>query len=194
MFTGIVECTASVKSNTTGVLILERPPEFTDLRIGSSICTAGVCLTVSGLSEDSITFDMVSETLRSSTLGSLREGDAVNLERALRLGDRIGGHLVQGHTEGVGEVVRIQGSEYSIQLPANLLSSVIPKGSIAVDGVSLTVGSVGSDTVTIALIPETLRKTTLRSLRVGDEVNIETDILLRSPSALSKALSYASSR
>lgn len=182
---------ASVRSNGNGVLILERPPAFGDLSIGSSVCVSGACLTVSRLSADSITFDVMPETLRSSTLGSLQGGDCVNLERALRLGDRLEGHLVQGHVEGIGEVLSIQNAEFSIRLPVNLCSFVVPKGSIAIDGVSLTVASLLDDRSTVALIPETLRRTTLGSLRVGDLVNVETDILLRSPSSLPKLLHHA---
>ena len=189
MFTGIIEATAKVLqrgSSTRGSplgLTIERPKSFTDLKIGSSVCVAGVCLSVVKLTKTSMQFDVVPETLKKSRLGKLKKGERVNLERAMKAGERLDGHVVQGHVEGVGEVEsgkwKVENARITFRFPLSVIHSVIPKGSIAIDGVSLTVASVVGEGVTIALIPHTMKNTTLGSLKKGDRVNVETDMLGR---------------
>ncbi|HAI98825.1 TPA: riboflavin synthase [Candidatus Peribacteria bacterium] len=184
MFTGIIEATAAVRACDNGKLSVERPRIFDDVQVGSSICVSGVCLTVKASDAQSLTFDTVPETLAKTTLGALNPGDRVNLERALSASGRFEGHIVQGHAEGAGEVTEIQpcedeSRELVIRLPQSLARRAVSKGSIAVDGVSLTIAEVDGCDVRIALIPHTLESTTLGSLNVSDHVNIETDILGR---------------
>lgn len=150
---------------------------------GDSICVSGVCLTQSGPSVGGVmTFTAVPETLAATTLGCLRPGQRINLERSLAVGDPMGGHTVQGHIDAVGTIDRVQPSpDYRlfIRPPAGFMKFVVPKGSIAVDGVSLTIAGVEADTFNIALIPTTLEKTTLSALKPGDRCNLESDILAR---------------
>jgi riboflavin synthase len=176
MFTGIVEKQGRVLKAGRR---LELETGWDDLAHGESVSVSGVCLTVARLPGGGRAgFDLVPETLRLTTLGALRPGDRVNLERALRFGDRVSGHLVQGHVEGTGTVARA-GAVLRIESP--LASRLIPKGSVTVDGVSLTVVDVGPGAFTIALIPVTRRITTLGRARRGDRVNLETDPLGRRP-------------
>lgn len=177
MFTGIIETTAQVLENGNGRLVLDRPASFDDIRTGASICVSGVCLSVVEFDERSMRFDVVAETLRKTKLGELQTGDSVNLERSLKANGRLEGHVVQGHVEGVGAVIEI--TPFTIRLPQELLAFVIAKGSIAIDGVSLTVAKKEGDFCTVALIPHTLSVTTLGQLKAGNRVNIETDILGR---------------
>ncbi|PIR53127.1 riboflavin synthase [Candidatus Peregrinibacteria bacterium CG10_big_fil_rev_8_21_14_0_10_49_10] len=191
MFTGIIEAQAHIESVGEGRITLTRPSSFTDIRIGSSVSVAGVCLTVVELSDTHMTFDVVGETRAKSTLGQRTHGDAVNLERAMQATDRFEGHMVQGHIQGVGEVRTItkdgNWTTVHIRLPKELLSTVVTKGSISIDGVSLTVASVTGDECRIALIPQTLEYTTLGRLKAGDRVNIETDVLGRYIHSLARA-------
>lgn len=184
MFTGVIEAAARVEQAFPGVLCVSRPAGFDDLKTGSSVSVAGVCLSVTALTPASITFDVVGETQRLSTLGALKPGDRVNLERALPAGGRFEGHVVQGHVEGVGEVVSLRSdgawTTLAVRLPEACAAYAVPKGSIAIDGVSLTVASVEGGICTAALIPHTLAHTTLGCLRPGGRVNIETDVLVRS--------------
>ena len=177
VFTGIIEATAGVLERTSDGLTIERPPLFSDLKIGSSICVSGVCLSVVELTPESMQFDVVQETWDRTKLGSLQKGDRVNLERAMKADSRLEGHIVQGHVDSVGEVVSVEGDRVSISYPENLRGQIDEKGSIAVDGVSLTVASVEGKTFTVALIPQTKEETTLGSLKEGDRVNLEGDIL-----------------
>ncbi len=179
MFTGIIEEKASVQRSGDGRLTLSRPESFTDITIGSSIAIAGVCLSVVELDDQSMTFDVVVETMNKSALGALQKGDCVNLERAMRADDRFEGHMVQGHVEGVGEVLSMERDELTIKLPGEIIPTVVSKGSITLDGVSLTVASVQGAECSVALIPHTLKSTTLGKLKQGDSVNIETDVLGR---------------
>ncbi len=183
MFTGIVETTAPILLKTDTSLALERPTFFKDLTIGSSIAVAGVCLSVVSFDEVSMHFNVVGETWARTNLGAKQKGDRVNVERALAAGGRFEGHIVQGHIEGTGEVIELrndgQWTMLSVRIPADILPFVVFKGSIAIDGVSLTVASLAGDVCTIALIPHTLEVTTLGSLKAGDRVNIETDILAK---------------
>ncbi len=187
MFSGIIECTATI-TDTCPVrggrrLSLEVGPVAAECAIGASLCVSGVCLTVAGVEGGELFFDVITETLEKSTLGSKRVGDKVNLERSLRVGDRLDGHFVQGHVDGRAAVDRVQASsrEYLVRLlPDYSLSPyLVPKGSVSVDGVSLTIAALTDSSFSIALIPTTLNRTTLSLLSVGDRVNIETDIIVR---------------
>ena len=179
MFTGIIETMAKVVQKTDSGMVIARPLSFDDVKIGSSISVSGVCLSVVQLTESQMSFDVVPETWSRTKLGSVRQGDAVNLERSLKASDRFEGHIVQGHVEGTGSVTDIHSGEMKISLPMPLMKHVVEKGSIALDGVSLTVAKIDGDVVTVALIPHTLKVTTLGTLHTGDLVNIETDILGR---------------
>ncbi|MEU7932535.1 riboflavin synthase [Micromonospora echinofusca] len=188
MFTGIVEELGEVVrvTETAGdsALVAVRGPLVTsDARHGDSIAVNGVCLTVVDVENGTFTADVMGETLRRSALAALRAGDPVNLERAAALGSRLGGHLVQGHVDGVGEVVArepaAQWETVRFRLPAALSRYVVEKGSITVDGVSLTVAGVGEDWFAVGLIPTTLKLTTLGARRVGDPVNLEVDVLAK---------------
>jgi riboflavin synthase len=185
MFTGIVEDTAKVSRiehrGQEKSLILELPPHLTEVQLGDSININGVCLTVFQKNEQRIELDLSSETLQKTALRELREGDQVNLERALRLTDRLGGHIVTGHVDGIGEIVekREEGDflQLRIRVPESVSRYVVQKGSIAIDGISLTVNEFQEGEIRMTLIPYTIQKTTLRQKRVGDRVNIEGDIL-----------------
>ncbi|HLC76062.1 MAG TPA: riboflavin synthase [Candidatus Peribacterales bacterium] len=183
MFTGLIEEVTEVLERTDHNLVIGRPPSFDDIHIGSSIAVSGACLTVSSIDDDAVGFDVHAETWSRTKLGSLRKGDPVNLERALKVGDRFEGHIVQGHVDCVALVTRQSIPVepllpfLTIQYPPSLRHLIVEKGSIAVDGVSLTVVSVDDQIFSVALIPETLKRTTLGILKEGDTVNLETDIM-----------------
>ncbi|CAB4944466.1 MAG: riboflavin synthase [Actinobacteria bacterium] len=187
MFTGIVEergTVASVEPLTNAERIAIRGSVvLADVRPGDSIAVNGVCLTVVEIGPDSFTADVMEETLKRSSLGSAGIGSEVNLERAARLDSRLGGHLVQGHVDGTGQVLVIEPDPHwtlmRISLPAGLARYVVEKGSITVDGVSLTVVSVDDEGFSVSLIPTTLAETTLGSRRVGDTVNLEVDAIAK---------------
>jgi len=188
MFTGIIEELGTVVRLTdTGadsVLLAVRGPVVTsDARHGDSIAVNGVCLTVVDVADGVFTADVMGETLRRSSLGVLRPDDPVNLERAATLGSRLGGHLVQGHVDGVGEIRSREPAEQwetvRFALPSEIARYVVEKGSITVDGVSLTVTEVTDDSFAVGLIPTTLKLTTLGHKRVGDPVNLEVDVLAK---------------
>ncbi|MBQ1073953.1 riboflavin synthase [Micromonospora sp. C31] len=188
MFTGIVEELGEVVRITptagdSALVAIRGPLVTSDARHGDSIAVNGVCLTVVDVSDGTFTADVMGETLRRSALGVLGAGDPVNLERAAALGSRLGGHLVQGHVDGVGEVVArepaAQWETFRFRLPAAMSRYVVEKGSITVDGVSLTVAAVGPDWFAVGLIPTTLKLTTLGTRRVGDPVNLEVDVLAK---------------
>jgi riboflavin synthase len=185
MFTGIITHISRVlehKSAAEGLtLTFERPAAWTDLALGESIATNGVCLTVSAMREDSYDCFLMPETLAVSAFGK-ELPSRVNLERSLGLNDRFGGHFVQGHVDSVGKVVKIDdahGYEMSVEFPAGSEDLVIYKGSITINGVSLTVAGVEGKVLRVALIPHTLEQTTLGALRVGDAVNLEFDMLAK---------------
>ncbi|MEL0627494.1 riboflavin synthase [Salinibacterium amurskyense] len=187
MFTGIIEELGDVvelAATDDGARLTVRAPQaVSDAGHGDSISVSGVCLTVVDQGPDWFTADVMGVTLDMSTLGSLAAGARVNIERAMQVGDRLGGHIVQGHIDGTSTVLSVtdEGS-WSIlrfSLTEELAPLVARKGSIAVHGVSLTVSAVGRDWFEVSLIPETLTATTLGALAVGDSVNIETDILAR---------------
>lgn len=187
MFTGIIEAVGSVRrvyprENAVGVYIDPGELDLTDVAIGDSIAVNGVCLTVTAFEEDCFTVDVSGETL-SCTYGLDIPGNLLNLEKALRFSDRLDGHLVSGHVEGIGEVVQFEqvGDRclLAIQPPPQLLGYIIPKGSITVDGVSLTVNRMTSARVEINLIPHTLTHTTFKQFKAGRKVNLETDMIAK---------------
>jgi riboflavin synthase len=186
MFTGIVEDLGSVAvidAADASVRLQVRAPVIAGSRTGDSIAVNGVCLTVAELDGPVFTADVMQETLRRSSLGSLAAGDPVNIEQAATLQTRLGGHLVQGHVDGVARVVeRVPGDAWEVvvvELPEQLTRYVVEKGSIALDGVSLTVTAVDGCRVSVSLIPETLRRTTLGQRPVGSVVNVEVDVLAK---------------
>ena len=152
-----------------------------DIKVGDSVSVSGVCLTVVEASPSMLTFDVVRETVERSALGRLKPGDTVNIERALRAGDRLGGHMVLGHADGVGVVKEIRRAAgetiFRFEAPPEIMQFIVEKGSIAVDGISLTVADLGPSWFTVALIPHTLANTTLGEAAVGSVVNLETDII-----------------
>ena len=187
MFTGIVEELGEVVAwedlAVAARLTVSGPRVTEDVRHGDSIAVNGVCLTVVDSGDGAFTADVMRESLQRSSLGALRVGSPVNLERALRLQDRLGGHVVQGHVDGTGELLELRPDEHwtvvRVSLPAELARYVVEKGSITVDGVSLTVTAVEADWFEVSLIPTTLALTTLGSKGPGDPVNLEVDVLAK---------------
>jgi riboflavin synthase len=186
MFTGLVECLGIVRSMTaagTGRELVVAAPFAAEVSVGDSVAINGCCLTVVERSSETCRFQVGPETLSKTDLGELVSGDRVNLERALRAGAPLGGHIVQGHVDGVGLVdQRILEGEWetvAFRCPAPLTAQMVRKGSVAVDGVSLTVVEVGRDYFTVALIPHTLAVTTLGFKACGASVNLETDVLAK---------------
>ncbi len=182
MFTGIIESTGKVMESRDGRLVVASPL-LEGTALGGSISVNGVCLTAVDVSEGTVRFDVVPETLSRTGLGSLGDGDLVNLERAMPAKGRFDGHIVQGHVDGTGTVVALTEGEDGVVLtvaaPDDLMAHVVVKGSITIDGVSLTVAGVGDGRFSVALIPHTLESTTLGSTRAGDTVNLETDVLAK---------------
>ncbi|MGW3626027.1 riboflavin synthase [Streptomyces sp. NPDC000880] len=187
MFTGIVEelgeVTAVENLGDASRFRLRGPLVTEGAKHGDSIAVNGVCLTVVDFGDGEFTADVMAETLNRSSLGALEEGSRVNLERPMAVGDRLGGHIVQGHVDNVGTVLERKPSEnweiVKISLPADLTRYVVEKGSITVDGVSLTVVDAGPDYFTISLIPTTLALTTLGIKQPGDPVNLEVDVIAK---------------
>jgi riboflavin synthase len=185
MFTGIIENKGKVlRVEYRGQeerLTLEIPMDLTDLKLGDSINTSGVCLTVVEKKEQAIGVDLSLETLEKTILGKLKEGDRVNLERALRLTDRLGGHIVTGHIDGIGVILEKKRERdflgLRVRIPPSISRYVVQKGSIAIDGISLTVNQCQGEEIQITLIPYSIEKTTLIDKKVGDQVNVEADIL-----------------
>ncbi|HZA60621.1 MAG TPA: riboflavin synthase [Actinomycetota bacterium] len=181
MFTGIVEGLGEVVSAGDARLSVRAPSVAGDAEVGASMAVNGVCLTVTDRDDDVLAFDLTAETLGRTTLGDVRPDDRVNVERPLTLASRLGGHLVQGHVDGVGEVVAAEragdGATLRIRLPDGLSRFVAEKGSIAVDGVSLTVAAEEDGAFSVALVPHTLAATTLGDRRPGSKVNLEVDVL-----------------
>jgi riboflavin synthase len=175
MFTGIVRECGRVASFDGARLVVETA---TEAAVGDSVAIAGVCLTVAARDEGRLAFDVVPETLSRTTLGSLSAGDEVNVEPSLRAGDPLGGHIVQGHVDGVGRL-RERGDLTWFDAPAEIVRYCVEKGSIAVDGTSLTVAATDEGGFAVALVPHTLEATTLGSLAPGDAVNLEVDVLAK---------------
>ena len=187
MFTGIIEELGAVvrlePRGDSAVLVVRAPTVSADTHHGASIAVNGVCLTVVGSDGERLHFDVMAETLKRSVIGALRPAEQVNLERAVRAVGRLDGHIVQGHVDGTGVLIsRAPGDAWDLVrfgMPVDLARYVAEKGSIAVNGVSLTVTGVGPDWFEVGLIPETLRATTLGGKQPGDPVNLEVDVLAK---------------
>jgi riboflavin synthase len=178
VFTGIVEELGTVESLVDGRLRIRAALVLEDAKIGDSTSVNGCCLTVVDLGPDAWEADVTDESLARTSLGALRPGDPVNLERPVRVSDRLGGHVVQGHVDAVGEIV-VAAPDLQVRMPAALLRYVVEKGSITVDGVSLTVVAVLDDGFTVAVIPHTAAVTTLGHKGPGDPVNLEVDVMAK---------------
>ncbi|MCI2106141.1 MAG: riboflavin synthase [Intestinimonas sp.] len=185
MFTGIIEEVGTVLSlrrgARSGVLRLRGRKIFSDLKLGDSVAVNGVCLTATERGGDWFAADVMHETLDRSSLGDLRVGSPVNLERAMAADGRFGGHIVSGHIDGTGVITGIRSDDnavwYTVQTPSRLMRYIIEKGSIAIDGISLTVARAERDRFQVSIIPHTARETILSTRRVGDTVNLENDVV-----------------
>ncbi|MBD8028427.1 riboflavin synthase [Ureibacillus sp. Re31] len=185
MFTGIIEDKGKVvriqKDIDSSQLTIVTPKIVSDAKLGDSIAVNGVCLTITNLTSEEMTVDVMPETVKATTIHTLKLGDIVNLERAMSANGRFGGHIVSGHVDGVGTIKSkrpVSNAVYiDIEVPKELIENCIPKGSITIDGTSLTLFQVTSNSVTISLIPHTYSETILGMKSVGDKVNIETDML-----------------
>lgn len=176
MFSGIVHAVGKIVSAKPFVVDAGKLP-LGDVKVGDSICVQGACLTVTRKRGKRLSFDVSQETLDCTT--GLGKAGPVNLEKAMRLSDRLGGHLVSGHVDGVGLVTQVKGSVYAFRAPKSVAKYVAPKGSICIDGVSLTVNRVKGAEFEVNLIPHTLKVTTLARLKPGSEVNLEADLIAR---------------
>ena len=189
MFTGLISHLGKVKSielnGDSAKLIIQCPEITSEIKVGDSVAVNGVCLTVTEFDSQSFVVDVMVQTLNLTSTGKLKEADQVNLELATKSSDRLGGHIVQGHVDGVAQVAAIaqepKWQRMDIKLPKALMKYVVAQGSITVEGVSLTVGQLDDDAdqVTVWLIPETLAKTNLSTKKVGDLLNIEVDVLAK---------------
>jgi riboflavin synthase len=189
MFTGLISHLGTVRSielnGDSAKLVIQSPQLISEIKIGDSVAVNGVCLTVTEFDSQSFAVDVMVQTLNLTSTGKLKQSDLVNLELATKSSDRLGGHIVQGHVDGVAQVVAIaqepKWQRMDIKLPKALMKYVVAQGSITVEGVSLTVGQLSDDAdqVTVWLIPETLAKTNLSAKKVGDPLNIEVDILAK---------------
>jgi len=188
MFTGIVQGIGKVKKiskatkNRSAIqMIVDLGKHGKGLKTGQSVALNGVCLTVTKLSKTECTFEMIEETTKKTDLGNLKLGGIVNIERSLKVGDRLEGHFVLGHVDGVGIIKKIQKKPKEVQIwfevPKNLLKYVVKKGSIAIDGISLTVVEIKNNLASVCIIPHTIQVTNFKTKNIGDKVNIETDIL-----------------
>ena len=185
MFTGLIEdtgrVTAFLRRGEAALLTVATALPTEEIAIGDSVAVNGACLTVTTRDGQSLTFDVSPESLTRTTIGALKNGNPVNLERALRLGDRLGGHIVSGHVDCAGRLSRSSSSSGNHQLqftlPADHGRYLVEKGSVTIDGISLTVNDVARESFTVNIIPHTFGNTTLKQLKIGDQVNIETDII-----------------
>ena len=181
MFTGIIEEVGTVRKIGGGTLAIDAAKVIEDVHLGDSIAVNGVCLTVTSFDREHFEADVMPETVRRTSFAELRKGSPVNLERALTLASRLGGHIVSGHIDGVGTVagLRQEGNALLLTVAAApaLLRGIVEKGSVALDGISLTVAAVTEETFTVSLIPHTREVTNLRAKRTGSRLNIETDII-----------------
>ena len=185
MFTGLIEEIGEVKHIVKGLksakITISASKVLNGVNIGDSICTNGVCLTVVEFTKDTFTVDVMPETMKRSNLNRLKIGSRVNLERALRLGDRLGGHIVSGHIDGVGIISNMEKDDnaiwVSIKSTSDILKYIIHKGSITIDGISLTVAYVDKEIFKVSIIPLTKEETTLLSKSIGQEVNLECDVV-----------------
>lgn len=186
MFTGIVEaagCVSRLVPTETGVTLEVEVPFSGEVALGESIAVNGACLTVTRIDSGKIAFDLLEETLRVTNLGDLEEGDEVNLERSLKVGDRLSGHFVQGHVDACATILCLERSgqdvRLEVELPTGFQHLTVHKGSICVNGISLTIAELLDDRITIWIIPHTLEVTNLKSLSQGDRVNLEFDMLAK---------------
>jgi len=188
MFTGIIQAIGTIarvepRSGDTRLVIDATGLDMADVAIGDSVCVSGVCLTAVAIDASTFAADVSTETLSCTTLGMLKSGDCVNLEKSLRLADRLGGHLVSGHVDGVGQVVAVEpdarSQRWAFEVPSALSRYIAAKGSVCIDGVSLTVNEVAANRFGVNLIPHTIGATTFQDKRVGDAVNIEVDLIAR---------------
>jgi riboflavin synthase len=185
MFTGLIEeigkIESVISSTKSAKITIKARKVLEGVRLGDSICTNGVCLTVTSFGSDRFTVDVMAETVRRSNLKRLSPGDEVNLERALRLGDRLGGHIVSGHIDGVGTIKNYEQEDNAVWITIaaspELLKYIVQKGSITIDGVSLTVAYIDETVFKVSIIPHTSEMTTLLKKRVGDDVNLECDMI-----------------
>ena len=187
MFTGIIEEVGKIKSVSRGRassrLTISGKKIFDDLKIGDSVAVSGVCLTADEIGSDWFAADVMHETLNRTILGSLAVGDSVNLERAVKLGGRLGGHIVTGHIDGAGVIADIKKDDnaviFKIKVGGGLARQIAEKGSVAIDGISLTVASVAGGMFTVSVIPHTAENTALNRKKIGSRVNIETDCIAK---------------
>lgn len=187
MFTGIVEELGTIRSVTKGdksaVVKVGASTVVTDVKMGDSICVNGVCLTVVSFTGSEFSADVMAETLRRSNLGELKPGDRVNLERAMKPSDRLGGHIVSGHIDGVGTIGSVVREDianvFTVAAPPEVMRYVISKGSIAIDGISLTVVDYAEDSFRVSIIPHTAAQTTLGFKKQGAKVNLESDVIAK---------------
>ncbi len=181
MFTGIIEETGTVLSFGNGKIQLSAKKVLENSKIGDSISVNGVCLTITKMNSNDFYADVMNETLSRSNLGSLKKGGTVNLERAMAANGRFGGHFVSGHIDGTGKITKIQNDGNAIWIyisaPKEILNLIIEKGSVAIDGISLTVAKVSGEDFAVSVIPHTSEETTLTSKKIGDIVNLENDII-----------------
>lgn len=188
MFTGIVEGIGKIekiqkttKNRSAVKMTVDLGKQARGLKIGQSVSINGVCLTVTGISKGRCNFEMIDETTKKTDLGNLQSGSIVNIERSLKVGDRLEGHFVLGHIDGVGTITKMEKKPKEVQVwfryPKKLSKFIVTKGSIAIDGISLTVADIKGDSACVCLIPHTIQITNFQSKKVGDKVNIETDIL-----------------
>ena len=186
MFTGLIQDVGTVESLAAGTegarmrIVTSLAAEIGD---GDSVAVNGVCLTATAVDERGFATEAMNQTLAVTALGAVESGDPVNLELAMRASDRLGGHIVQGHVDGVGEVVAVDEDGFArrlrVRLPAGLLRYAIDKGSVALDGVSLTISALGEDWIEVSLIPETLQRTSLGRVEPGRKVNVESDVIAK---------------
>lgn len=185
MFTGIVEEIGIIqnvkRNNKSSILTIQGKKIFEDIHIGDSISVNGVCLTVTTFSNETFTADVMNETLSRSSLGNLKNDSYVNLERAMSVNGRFGGHIVSGHIDGIGKIIKIEKDDnaiwYTMTVEENLIKYIVEKGSIAIDGISLTIAKVNKKNFSVSIIPHTAQETILSHRLVGDIVNIENDVI-----------------
>ncbi|HET8720017.1 MAG TPA: riboflavin synthase [Candidatus Nitrosotenuis sp.] len=188
MFTGIIEGMGKIlkierttKNRSAVKMTVDLGSHTKGLKVGQSVAINGVCLTVTGLSKSKCNFEMIDETMKKTDLGNLKVGGIVNIERSLKVGDRMEGHFVLGHVDGVGQIKKIEKRPKEIkvwfEIPKHLSRFVVQKGSIAIDGISLTVVDVKKNLASVCLIPHTVDVTNFQTRKVGDKINIETDVL-----------------
>jgi riboflavin synthase len=179
MFTGIIEEKGKIISISRSRVQKIKISSALQVNKGDSIAVQGICLTVTDVLKNGFTVDAMQQTLGVTTLRNWHAGDHLNLERALRIGDRLGGHIMLGHVDDVGKLVKIKSNEYAFEIDPKYITYVVPKGSIGIDGVSLTVSSIAKRSLSVSLIPYTLKHTALGDLRIGAKVNVEYDYLAK---------------